>query len=801
MSLESKLLEVTKNPTVQKVGTGIEILSGVFGVAAPVTAAEVLAANRPSPQSHTIESQQAVQFGQPVKIGENAYALSPVSSSGNSEVQKTLPPVERLTIEKHEFIIDGSGNNTSPLVNSEYAVYTQITEQGENGQTTTSKAKKLNTPYAKPFVVSSGGVTNRLEGISKNNIVVISEGKGLYTTGITAIDLNTGKKEIISDGNGTYIQEQASISDDGRYVSYVTYITGQAQIEVYDRINKTKILTISNPDSSPQNWDGLGQSFFYKGYFVYQQIINGKWGYIARNLKGEEVKRFVVPGRHLVMAEPDEENNRVAFIVSNLTGPESVTSAAILDTETWKLQEYTPDKNKRINYVKPVGQNGLIVNEVDKITNEGAIFYVDQVTNKKYPLTKDNQAFTPSVYTVYEDPNNHSKYTVAYTNRIDTQNAQIKGIDVSISQNNTDSETQPKITSEELIFSDNPIDGALVAGQNGEFVVLSELVKAKNSASYERHISLRNLKTGKNIKLTTDEDSYLGNTSQSGRYFTYEVNRVVHFYDTVEGKDKVVNEGEPRASTRKKPSITEINGEPAIAYISYEINNKAKRFVYTPSIGKAFIALPDGEDEFSIDPVISENVIALNNRGQIIGFFEFTGINPVRPSYENGPRAVVSTKKIGEVSEPNLWLDNVSISQKGDIAVYKGYTPIAGQSATELFVAFGDTKTEKKVDTGVKSTKTSPLLDGNRLFFSDNRDGKYTARMVQDVRMKQTSTELTYNSKALEGFVKSAKLARELSNDDQDVYTVLVSDLKYLNMLHKFTISVPRKVYSIQHNN
>ena len=176
MSLENSILEITekaaKNRKVQAALAGIGTLSGVFGIAAPTT--EAFTANRPLPDSHIRQSEPAVQLGLPTQIGDYAYTLTAVDQNASLSGQEILVPRDEIRIQKREIIIAENGNYTSPMINNEYAVFQEITEQGENGQKTIIKAKKINSPDTKPFVVSDFGTTNRAEGISKNNIVVVS---------------------------------------------------------------------------------------------------------------------------------------------------------------------------------------------------------------------------------------------------------------------------------------------------------------------------------------------------------------------------------------------------------------------------------------------------------------------------------------------------------------------------------------------------------------------------------------------------------------------------------------------------
>lgn len=503
MSLENRLFKivekVTTNRKVQIVGAG----TGIFGLTV-VPAAEVLAANQPPLQSHITESQQ----------------------------QEILVPRDEIRIQKKETVIAENGNYTSPLLNSEYAVFQEITEQGINGQTTIIKAKKLNFPDTKPFVVSANGTTNRAEGISKNNIVVVSEGKGLYTTGITAIDLNTGKKEIISDGNETYIQEQASISGDGRYVSYVTYITGQAQIEVYDRINKAKILTISNPDSSPQNWDGLGQSFFYKGFFVYQQIIDGKWGYVGVDMQGKEVERKAFENGHLVNATFDEKNNTIAFIKSTLQGPESDTSVIVLDTETGEHKEYKFGQNERINYVKTIEERYLVVSLIDKKTNNGSIVLIDRTTGKRFQITDNKYAYLPQVIVDKKDPN---KFKTIYEFKKSFTESEIRVIEASIHEQEQN---------QEFVIVQENSHIPLVAGERNQFVVYHKLTEEDN---FVNEIRAKNRETGETFVVATGGfTNWARETSGNFVYYAKGAGIIpseIHRFNLTTRKDEILAQG------------------------------------------------------------------------------------------------------------------------------------------------------------------------------------------------------------------------------------------------------------------
>src|SRR3989344_5250901 len=533
MSVENRLLKVTEKVTTNRraqiVGTGLGAFSGIF---APVVVPtiEAFVVNQPPSDSHVAYYESVIQLGKPVKIGDQAYTLTDQNQDTSPAAgQEILVPRDEIRIQKREVVIAKNGNYTSPMLNNEYAVFQEITEQGENGQKTIIKAKKINSPDAKPFVVSANGTTNRAEAISKNNIVVVSEGKGLYTTGIPAIDLNTGKKEIISDGDGTYVQEQAFISDDGRYVSYVTYITGQAQIEIYDRINKTKVLTISSPDSNPQNWDGLGQSFFYQGYLIHQQIIDGKWGYVGRNLKGEEVGRLAFKDTHLVNATFDETNNTIAFIKSTLTGPESDTSIVVLDTQTYEQKEYKFGRNERVNYVKTLGERYLVVNLVDKQTNSGSIVPIDAATGKRFQITDNKHAYLPQVIVDEKDPN---KFKAVYMLKKSLTESEIRVIEVLIHE-------QEKNKEFAIVKEDSHIP--LIAGERNQFVIYHKLTEEDN---FVNEIRAKNTETGEDFVVATG-----GFTNQareaSGNFIYYAkgagiVPSEIHRFNLATRKDEIL---------------------------------------------------------------------------------------------------------------------------------------------------------------------------------------------------------------------------------------------------------------------
>lgn len=738
MSLEAKIIDATTSREAQYIVGALGTFAGISGTA--VSDAETaLAANQPFSQSHTIESKQAVQIGQPVKIGDNFYTLIAQTQDASTSLgQEILVPKDQLTIEKHEFVIDEYINK----IKAELDVTVE----------STSPLDFVLSPETAEALYEN---IKSIPGANKlcDKVYVRTVPPEDYYDG--HFNIPGGKPTLVFDYPGGYrfkLQDAYPAPNQHDPLVRTTYYdtnreraTWTVRREFAAALIEAKGLGIENPflstlaDITKKVW-GIG------------------WEY------DQQKKAWINPNAIL--------NEKGEIVIIRWVGNKETTV-------TFFDNSY------------PMGRDGRLEqpNRMNHFWEASfAASYLDQ--SNLPPAERLPEAIIDYFVRIRKtDPEKLKKVT--------TKEELEKILYPEIYSGNLN-ETHPRIIKEELIFADNPIDGALVAGVNGEFVILSQLVKAKNSASYERHISLRNPKTGKDVELTTDKDAFLGNASQSGRYFVYEVDGEVHYYDTTEGKDVHVNKGEPGASTRKKTSITEINGEPAVVYTSYEINNNPAVFGYTPSMEKVIFALPDG---FNTDPVISGNIIAVRRGQEEYGFFRITGVNPVRPSYETGPRAVASTETVGKVSEPNLWLYNASVSQESNIAAYVGYTPIAGQNDNRLFVGFGNTNTRKEVDAGVKSIKTPPALAGNSLFFSDNRDGNYKARVVPNLFMSQTSQALTDNGKPLEGEIKSVRQIPKYSTEDSDVYLLLLDDPNYgprSKVLKAVYVSVPRKVYYIQ---
>src|SRR3989344_172803 len=346
-------------------------------------------------------------------------------------------------------------------------------------------------------------------------------------------------------------------------------------------------------------------------------------------------------------------------------------------------------------------------------------------------------------------------------------------------------DTQPRVLKEFAVYADNPIYNALITGENGEFVVLSELVKAKDSGSYQHRITAKNTKTGKDIEVTTDGDSYLGGAY--GKHFVYSKGdngrtTEIHGYDLEEEKDYLLDKGTGKNDIRLNPNISEFNGEPIAVWTSYEKENKPAVYGFTPSKGK-FLISPAAQDNASnIKPVVSGDIVSWN-KGTNLVFYD------------------LSTQTIiAEVpAEAGIRLVNPSISPSGDIAAYKGDIPIAGQSFSKIFVGFRNTRTQKEVDTGVNSVKTSPIIvEGNRLFFGDNRDGNYKVRIVPNLFMSQKSQKLIKdNGMSVDGILFGAIRMEDISNEDFDVYSILSSGLGR-NQVNVTQVSVDRKVYYIQ---
>lgn len=303
-----------------------------------------------------------------------------------TENQGIVAP-EKPFIEK-ELLYRGKDEVGFPLIGGHGNIFTAEVEDFK-GRYFESKI------YGRPlhgdaFPIATSGLTNR-EGNIYRHLLAYAHGNGTYSRGIRLYDLLRRHHRLIIEGEN--IKSDPHINGDKLF--WVDSRSGREEIYGYNLKADREFLVAKN---SGQNIEEKSSPVANSKNIVWIEGHNGRWDEIViadrKNL--EQIHRVPTPVGHF-LKPTISENGKIATIVSDLRGPESLQEVFLIDAKAGEVNKIFSDPRYFASGVKISG-NWIIgcINDRDLEKTQSFIVGGNLKTGKTFVL-EDNNIFSPDL--------------------------------------------------------------------------------------------------------------------------------------------------------------------------------------------------------------------------------------------------------------------------------------------------------------------------------------------------------------------------------------------------------------------